>query len=211
MLRSFSLLTLLLALPSLAAATEVEVLVVFHSQNGHTRAMAEAVAEGVRETQGARVKLRSVTDAKIPELLAADAVVLGSPVTNGNVAPEMQSFINSWPFKGQPMKDKVGAAFVSAAGISAGEETTQLALLRSMLCFGMVIVGGPHWTGSFGASAITDEEPFDEEGVAIVQEQFLTKARALGRRVAETTLRLHPPPPAKPEVPKSEAHPSPNP
>ncbi len=206
MIRRFSLLVIALALSNVASATDVDVLIVYHSQSGHTRAMAEAVAEGVRAIPGAHPTLRKVEDAKISEVHAAEAIVLGSLVTNANVAPEMQAFINSWPFEGQPMKDKLGAAFVSAAGISAGEETTQLALLRSMLCFGMVIVGGPEWTGSFGASAITDEGPFTGDGEPIVQEHFLAKARALGRRVAEKTLRLHPPP-ATPEVPKPEARP----
>ena len=200
MLRFLLVPTMVLVLSSLASAAEVHVLIVYHTQSGHTRLMAEAVAEGARAVLGVRVKLQSVKEAKIPDVLSAEAIVLGSPVTNANVAPEMQSFINAWPFRGAPLRDKVGAAFVSAGGISAGEETAQLALLRSMLCFGMVIVGGPHWTGSFGASAITDEEPFASDKTSMVGEPFLAKARGLGRRVAEATLRLH----ASPVSPEEE-------
>ncbi len=198
-----------MALSSFASATEVDVLVVYHSQKGHTRAMAESVAEGARATAGVRVKLTSVEKAEISDLLDAEAVVLGSPVTNANVAPEMQSFINSWPFEGRPMKDKVGAAFVTAAGMSAGEETTQLSLLRSMLCFGMVIVGGPHWTSSFGASAITDEAPFLDDREPLVEERFLDKARALGHRVAEKALLLHGARSAIPEITNPTTDPAP--
>ncbi len=166
------------------------VLVVYFSRTGHTRAMAEAVAGGARAVAGTRVRLATVAEATVDDVLAADAVILGSPVYNANVAPEVQSFINSWPFEGSPLRDKVGAAFVTGGGISAGEEAVQLGLLRSMLVFGMVVVGGPDWTGAFGASAVTGEPPFDAAGAGAVDERFLEKARALGRRVAEVAGRL---------------------
>ena len=53
------------------------------------------------------------------------------------------------------MRDKVGAAFVTAGGISAGEEAVQLAILRAMLVYNMIVVGGADWTAAFGASAVT--------------------------------------------------------
>ncbi len=166
------------------------VLVVYFSRTGHTRTMAEAVAEGARAVAGTRVRLATVAEATIEEVLAADAVVVGSPVYNANVAPEVQSFINAWPFEGAPLRGKVGAAFVTGGGISAGEEAVQLALLRSMLVFGMVVVGGPDWTGAFGASAVTGEPPFGPGAEGAVDERFLEKARALGRRVAGVAGRL---------------------
>ncbi len=168
--------------------TEVKVLIVYHSVKGHTRAMAEAVAEGARSMDGTAVRLLTVAEADTADVLWADAIAVGSPVYNANVAPEVQSFINRWPFKGQPLRDKVGAAFVAAGAISAGEEAAQLSLLRSMLVFGMVVAGGPKWRSAFGASAVTEERPFAPE--TGVDEQFLTKARDLGQRVAELAGRL---------------------
>jgi NAD(P)H dehydrogenase (quinone) len=94
------------------------------------------------------------------------------------------------PFGGE-MRDKVGAAFTTGAGISAGEELAQVAILHSMLVYGMIVVGGPEWTGAFGASAVTGEAPFTDppEGAEVAPE-FLAKARALGRRVAAVSGRL---------------------
>ncbi len=165
----------------------VTVLVAYHSVKGHTRAMAEAVAAGARSVAGAEVRLRTVAEAETEDVLWADAIAVGSPVYNANMVPEVQSFINAWPFRGAPMKDKIGAAFVSGGAISAGEETVQLSILRSMLVFGMVVTGGPAWRSAFGASAVTEEEPFSTEAVA---ERFLEKGRALGRRLAELGLRF---------------------
>ncbi len=172
----------LLCFPFLVPAQQV--LVAYYSQTGHTKAMAEAVAEGARQVKNCKVVLKMIDSVWTADLLAADAVIVGSPVYNANVAPPVQQFINRWPFKGSPMKDKIGATFVTGGGISAGEELVQINLLHSMLIFGMIVVGGESWQNAFGASAVTEEAPF-KQGKGKVQEQFLKKARGLGRRVAE--------------------------
>lgn len=173
------------------ALAEAEILVVYYSVEGHTRAMAEAVARGAQSAPGARVKLVSVAEARIEDVLAAAAIIVGSPVYNAAVAPPIQDFINSWPFKGAPLRDKIGAAFVSAGGISAGEELTQLSILHSMLIFGMIVVGGPEWTQAFGASAVVEEPPFDTTSpTEPVAPTFLKKAEALGKRVAELATKM---------------------
>ena len=167
-----------------------EVLVVYHSEAGHTASMAAAVAAGARSVEGVRVAIETVEDARVAQILEADAIVIGSPVYNANVTPEVQRFVNRWPIEGSPLRNKLGAAFVTGGGISAGEEAVQLSILRSMLVFGMVVVGGHEWTAPFGASAVTQEEPFEaRDGKPLVEEMFLRKGRALGRRVAELARR----------------------
>jgi len=173
-----------------APAWGQNVLVVYHSVTGHTQLMAEAVAEGARGEPGADVRIRPVDEATTDDLLWADAVVVGGPVRSGNASPEVITFLNAMPFGGQ-MKDKVGAAFTSGGGISAGEELAQVAVLHAMLVYGMIVVGGPDWASAFGASAVTGEAPFTDPpegpGVAPI---FLDKARALGQRVAVVASRL---------------------
>jgi len=120
-------------------------------------------------------------------LLEADAILLGSPVYNANVAPAVQEFINSWPFEGRPLKNKLGAAFVTGGGMSIGEELVQVNLLHSMLIHGMLDLGGEETEAAFGASAITGEPPFQ---TGKVEEQFLVKGRGLGKRVAEMAVSL---------------------
>jgi NAD(P)H dehydrogenase (quinone) len=63
----------------------------------------------------------------------------------------------------------------------------QLNLLHSMLIQGMLVMGGEETEAAFGASAITGEIPFQ---TGKVEEQFLAKARGLGKRVAEMALAL---------------------
>ena len=122
-----------LAIAAQQSRPTANILIVYHSIGEHTRSMAEAVQTGARSIEGFEVTLRTAAVATTEEMLAADAIVVGSPVYDANVAPEVQMFINSWPFKGMPLRNKLGAAFVSAGGISTGEETTQFGILRSML------------------------------------------------------------------------------
>jgi NAD(P)H dehydrogenase (quinone) len=163
------------------------VLIAYYSQSGNTQAMAQAVEEGAKSVAGVRVLLLSIDQVSTKELLEADAILVGSPVYNANVAPAVQEFINAWPFEGRPLKNKLGAAFVTGGGMSIGEELVQLNLLHSMLIHGMLVLGGAETEAAFGASAITGEAPFQ---TGKVEEQFLVKGRGLGKRVAEMAIFL---------------------
>jgi len=188
-MRRFILLSFLfLSLPFLGHGQgQPTVLIAYFSQSGNTKTLAHAVEEGAKSVAGVRVLLLPIDQVSNKEVLEADAIVVGSPVYNANVAPEVQKFINSWPFEGRPLKNKLGAAFVTGGGISIGEELVQLNLLHSMLIQGMLVMGGEETEAAFGASAITGEVPFQ---TGKVEEQFLAKARGLGKRVAEMALFL---------------------
>jgi NAD(P)H dehydrogenase (quinone) len=174
-----------------SAEEGAQILVAYYSEKGHTQAMAEAVAAGARSVSGVRVKLLPVAEATTGEVLAADAIILGSPVYNANAAPAVLEFIKQWPFEGALLRDKIGAAFVTGGGISAGEELTQMNILHAMLVFGMIVVGGPDWQQPFGASGIVAEAPFETEKQAgAVDARFLAKGKALGKRVAELARKL---------------------
>ncbi len=153
--------------------------------------MAQSVSDGAQSVDGVAVLLRTTENVTQDELLRADAIIVGSPVYNANVTPEISSFIASWPFEDQPLKNKIGAAFVTAGGISAGEEIVQMNILQSMLIFGMIVVGGPDWTQPFGASAVTGEPPFRIDDNSKLNQLFLDKGYKLGERVAKVSSAFH--------------------
>ena len=193
------LLSILMLLPVLVVAEEqnqdnADVLVVYFSKNGHTQSMAEAVVKGAATVEGVSVRLLSVSEATAEDVLEADAVIVGSPVYKANVAPHVQEFINSWPIKDKRLKDKVGAAFATGSGISAGEELVQMDIIHAMLVCQMIIVGGPGAGQPFGASAVTGEEPCstpeEKKDEGEVSAHYLKKGEALGVRVAQITKKL---------------------
>ena len=184
------LLVFVLSLNLSQAQQQPTVLIAYYSVSGHTKLMAEAVARGAQAAGNVTVKVMTVDEVKTENLLNADAIIVGSPVHNANAAPEVVKFIASWPFDGAPLLNKIGAVFVTGGGISSGEELTQMNILHSMLLYGMVVVGGGDWTSAFGASAITDEQPFGHpQKDVVVADQFLKKAEGLGKRVAELVIR----------------------
>jgi NAD(P)H dehydrogenase (quinone) len=163
------------------------ILITYYSKTAHTQSLAEEVAKGASSIPGVQVVLKRIDQTTTKDLLNADAIILGSPVYNANLAPEVVQFMSTWPFEGNPLKDKIGAAFVTAGGISAGEELAQVNILQSMLVFGMVVVGGDDWTSAFGASAITNEGVFKTENL---DKLFLQKGFSLGKRVAKIAKKM---------------------
>lgn len=185
--KQFAVIPLLIFCLSLSATNPPTVLVSYYSKTGNTQALAEAVGRGVMMVEGVQLVLKTIEETTEDDLLAAGAIIVGSPVYNAIMAPQVQSFMLSWPFHGQRMKDKLGAAFVTAGGISAGEETAMLSILKAMLIHNMVVVGGDHWTSAFGASAIVEEGPFGES--SSLHPDFIEKGERLGKRVAELLVR----------------------
>ncbi len=158
----------------------ITVLVAYYSRTGHTKQMAEGVAEGANTVQGTAVVLKRVEEVTAEELFSADALVVGSPVYWANMAGPVKSFFDDWQLKfgvypDFKMRDKVGAAFTTGGQVSSGKELTLLTMLAAMLGNQMIIVSAG---GAFGASATT-------EGASPgVDAQELSQARLLGKRVA---------------------------
>lgn len=178
----------------MTGSAAAQVLIVVASQTGRTARMAEAVAEGAKDA-GADVVLRSAVDATDADLLAADAVILGSGVHMGGIESSMRAFFErSAPLWLQgALAGKLGAAFATAgAGARGGAELALLSLLAFLAENGMLLVpphnrlpgytaAGCHW----GPVAWTHPR----SGVAGPTEAHLTMARAHGRYVAACAAR----------------------
>lgn len=97
-------------------------LVLFHSQEfGNTRAMAEAVAEGLRDS-GVEVKLFNTNDGRFPieEFASYDCAAFGSPDYYSYIAGGLKMFLDDLYIadeKGVPgLKDKPYVLFYSHGG-----------------------------------------------------------------------------------------------
>jgi NAD(P)H dehydrogenase (quinone) len=159
----------------------VSVLVAYHSATGNTEKVAHGVADGAKAVSGTSVVLKRVGEVAANDLSSADAVIVGSPVYFANMSGEVKTFLDNWLLKfdlwrDRKMRNKVGAAFSTGGGISAGKEFTILGILAAMLNNQMIIVSGG---GGFGASATTGP---DSPGI---DDKELAEARDFGKRVAE--------------------------
>ncbi|MGF1509480.1 MAG: NAD(P)H:quinone oxidoreductase [Myxococcota bacterium] len=193
-----------------------KVAIIYYSMTGTNKALAEAVAEGVKAAGGeARVRIvqetapasaiasnpawkalqDSVKDepkASPDDIEWANAVVLGTPTRFGNVSAQLKAFIDTlgglW-FQGK-LANKVYAGFTSAQNDHGGQESTLLALFNSIYHFGGYIVT-PGYTDAVVAAA--GGNPYGPSVTASkdgVPGPDLDHARYLGRRVTETAKKL---------------------
>ena len=137
---------------------------------GHIYRMAEAVAEGARELEGAEVELLQVPElipdavleksgakkareafahipvAKPSDLADADAVIFGTPTRFGNMCAQMRNFLDQTGglWAKNALVGKVGSVFTSSGTQHGGQETTLISFHITLLHHGMVIVGLPY-------------------------------------------------------------------
>ena len=70
------------------------ILVIYHSQSGNTRKMAEAVAAGAAGVEGTKVLLKQAKDATLEDLLLCDGIAIGSPEYFGYMAGMIKDFFD---------------------------------------------------------------------------------------------------------------------
>jgi NAD(P)H dehydrogenase (quinone) len=93
-----------------------KVLVVYHSGTGNTKAMAQAVADGVRGVSGVEALLKKADEVTIADLVKADALAFGSPTYFSYMAGTVKAiFDEAYPSRNQ-IKGKPFAAFASGGG-----------------------------------------------------------------------------------------------
>ena len=70
------------------------VLIVYHSQSGNTKAAAEAVAEGAKSVVGTTVTVKEALKAGGEDLLACDAIAVGTPDYFSYMAGGLKDFFD---------------------------------------------------------------------------------------------------------------------
>lgn len=195
-----------------------KVLVLYYSSYGHIETMANAIAEGARET-GATVDVKRVPEtapleiaqaahfkldqaapvATIEALKDYDAIIVGTGTRFGRMSSQMAAFWDTaggvWA-RGE-LNGKVGAAFTSSATQHGGQETTLFSIITNLLHFGMTIVGLDYgFAGQMRNDEVVGGAPYgattiaNGDGSRQPSETELEGARYLGRRVANTAAKL---------------------
>lgn len=177
----------------------MKIYVVYDSENGHTEALAGAIAEGARTVSGAEVFLNHVKDAKVDNLAEMDAIIWGCPGYFGTISARLKGWIDGlvghWS-RGE-LIGKAGAVFCTTASVHGGIETTMVNLIIPMLHQGMIVVGLPGnipenaLYGSFYGVGVTCPVETDAEGAPFTLSEYnIALGRGLGQRVAEVAGKL---------------------
>jgi NAD(P)H dehydrogenase (quinone) len=193
------------------------ILVLFYSRHGATRKLAELIAQGIESVPGCDARLRTVpavstvTEATEPEVPADGApyvelddltecagIAVGSPTRFGNMAAAMKYFWDGTASQwlSGTLSGKPACVFTSTGSLHGGQESTLLSMMIPLFHHGLMVLGLPytnpelmttssggtpygasHWSGLDGKKVITE----DEKRLAI----------AMGKRLAETAVKLH--------------------
>lgn len=120
-----------------------EIVIVFHSGYGHTRQVAQAIAE---TSHAALLEVDAQGDVASQgwdQLTQAKLIVFGSPTYMGNVSWQFKKFIDAtsrvWGQQG--WKDKLAAGFTNSASINGDKLATLQALFTLSQQHGMLWVG----------------------------------------------------------------------
>lgn len=194
------------------------VLILYYSRFGATAAMAEAIARGVDQISGIEARIRTVpavsaaTEASedaIPEngplyatsedLAHCKGLALGSPTRFGNMAAPLKYFIDGTGslWQSGALAGKPASCFTSTASLHGGQESTLLSMMLPLMHHGMLLVGLP-FTEPALSKTHTGGTPYGPSHHAgpnsdlPISEDETTLCIALGKRLAQTALKLAP-------------------
>lgn len=195
-----------------------EILILFYSRFGSTARMADLIARGVEEVDGARAKVRTVPAvspvseavapavpesgapyADLTDLSACDGLILGSPTRFGNMAAPLRYFLDQTAslWLNGDLAGKPAGVFTSTGALHGGQETTLVSMMLPLLHHGMLITGLPftepalNTTGSGGTpyGASHWGGPKNDRPISEDERRLCL---VLGRRVAEVAVQLKP-------------------
>lgn len=149
----------------------MKVLIVYYSTFGNVYEMANLVAEGVRQVEGAESIIRRVpelmpkslvqsrTDMKagaeiqkdVPfvtqyDFKEAGAIAFGTPTRFGNVSAQLKNQIDQLGplWMQRVFEGKPAGVFVSTGTLHGGQESTILSLVNVLMHLGFIVVGVPY-------------------------------------------------------------------
>ncbi len=157
----------------------MKIAVLFHTESGNTKRVAEMIRDGAMEVQGVEARAIDIEDADTAFLDQAGAIIFGCPTYCGSLSWQMKKFLDETGLK---LAGKLGSAFATENHIGGGADFAELVIIGGLLVRGMLVYTG-------GAS----ESPFTHFGAVAIKagdEAQTKRAASFGRRVARKAVEL---------------------
>lgn len=181
-----------------------KIAVVFHSGYGHTRRVAEYVAEGAAAELLAIDAEGNLPEGAWEKLADAEAIIFGTPTYMGGASWQFKKFADasSKPWFGRVWQDKVFGGFTNSASMNGDKGATMIGLQTLASQHGGIWVSLGMLPSNSKAAARTDinnmggsvgllvQSPSDAS-VDEIPQGDLDTAKAYGARVAEVTRKLY--------------------
>jgi NAD(P)H dehydrogenase (quinone) len=160
----------------------MKIAIVYHSETGNTKRMAELVKKGCDSVSNIESKTMSINDADESYIASANAVIMGSPTYEGTLSWQMKKLLDTISVN---LEGKLGGVFASQNWPGGGgADLTEITIIAGMLVRGMMIYSGGISRGRpflhFGAVSEKSPSGLYEERCIKLGENIATKAKELG-------------------------------
>lgn len=197
--------------------SELNLLVLYYSIHGGTKALAHHIARGIESESSCNAMIRTVpavsptidaVDKKIPEsgavyatydeLANCDGLAMGSPTRFGNMAAAMKYFLDGSAklWLSGALKDKPACVFTSSTSLHGGQESTCLSMMLPLIHHGMLFLGIPFSESDLNETT-TGGTPYGASHVSglaeeagLLSQQEANLAFAQGKRLAKIAKQL---------------------
>jgi NAD(P)H dehydrogenase (quinone) len=177
-----------------------KVLIVYATDYGNTKKMAESFFKGVSSVKGAEPIMQEAEKASKEAVRDCDALVLGTPVHMGACDWRIKKFIDticSALWMKDVMVGRVGAVFASGSGFgnsAGGAELALLSMLNNLVELGLIIIPLPKNTEGYDVAGLQWGPYGRSAGIHMEQtgvgEEQLVSSFHHGKQVARATLHL---------------------
>ncbi|MCG9597194.1 NAD(P)H:quinone oxidoreductase [Vibrio sp. Isolate25] len=183
-----------------------QIVVLYYSRHGSTRALARQIARGIESIPHCEALIRTVADIDeritpqdpvltLKELQNCDGLAMGSPVWFGNMSASLKHFWDQTTslWVSGDLIDKPACVFSSSSSLHGGQETTLQTMMLPLLHHGMMILGIPYSEPSLHTTQ-TGGTPYGATSVShdgnTLSKEENELAQTLGRRLATTALKV---------------------
>jgi NAD(P)H dehydrogenase (quinone) len=156
--------------------------ILYHSETGNTRRMAELVREGCMAVEGIEARCMPIDEVDEAYVAASRAVILGSPTYEGACTWQMKRFLDT---QAKGLAGKLGGVFASQNWPGGGGASfAEMTMIAGMLVRGMLIYSG----------GISEGRPYLHFGAvscrAPDEDLYRDRCRKLGENITRKALEL---------------------
>jgi NAD(P)H dehydrogenase (quinone) len=160
----------------------MNVAILYHSETGNTRKMAELVLEGCMAVEGVEARCMPIDEVDEAYVTRSSAVILGSPTYEGSCTWQIKRFLDT---QAQGLAGKLGGVFASQNWPGGGGASfAEMTMIAGMLVRGMLIYSG----------GISEGQPYLHFGAvscrAPDEDLYRDRCRKLGENIARKALEL---------------------
>ena len=160
----------------------MKIAVLYHSETGNTKQMAELVCEGCLSVPGIEARSMSVDEVDEEYVASARALICGCPTYEGTCSWQLKRYFDE---KNRHLEGKLGGVFASQNWPGGGGASfAEMTIIAAMVVDGMIVYSGGIRSGKpflhFGAvSTRAPEDPFSRDRCLKLGENIARKAREI--------------------------------